>query len=430
MLSLKSIVVGLILFILLYLEPVNIGPVKFSHVWKIVAMYLCVLSIILALIQNRSRYVMSDLYRSNTLKVGYLFFAWAVFAGMTHEGALESIIIASQRLLPVMFLHYLLLYRYKAEDTVYSLTFLVIFVMFSTIPFNLQLLKPLGQGYDVVSILGAEKLGFVGIFQNQHAAAITLGLCAIIATISYLQESYFSKKTMAGFIAIYLFVTLIMTYTRSGLIAYIAGIIVYLKLIGKVSSLMRFAIISVIAGSIFMYSFSEMDMLKSRLLGKTMYNQDSSVSADSISSGRLSFWKSALEIFVEKEPYLWIVGIGEEQLKVEMKARVGMSIFAHNGLINELLNNGIVGLLLLLYYYRCIFIDLRKITDKNIKTIALSVFSSWVTFIFFQGGEFPLQSIIIILFVYYSTCCSKLSLFETNSAILLPTMKKAIRNHD
>lgn len=395
---------------------------KFSHAWKIVAMYLCILSMFVIHIKKRTSQQFSEKYACRTLKAGYFIIAWVVFAGMLHEGVLSSIIIASQRLLPVMFLHFLLISRFNSEEIVHSITMLVIFVMLSTVPFHLHMLEPLGQGYDVISLLGAEKVGLVGIFQNQHAAALSFSLCAIIATVSFLHEDILSRKVVVGIVAVFLLIFSIMTYARSGLAAYAMGVIMYLRVSGKTESLLRLAIFAVVVVSVFSLSFSEMDVLKNRFLGRTMYSDVSTSNLDSASSGRLLFWKTALDIFSEQNPLFWAVGIGEDQLKKEMGERVYEQIFAHNGFINELLNNGIIGLLLLIYLYKCIYLDLSRIVKPSLKYISYSAFGSWLAFAFFQGGEFPLQFLIIMLFVYYSEVCTIIPNFtKENSKLCVVT---------
>jgi hypothetical protein len=75
--------------------------------------------------------------------------------------------------------------------------------------------------------------------------------------------------------------------------------------------------------------------------------------------------------------------------------------------------------------------DLYTITENKIKTIAFSVYGSWMVFAFFQGGEFPLQLIVMMLFVYYGAACSsKLCIFGPDNTVLLPSLENAIRSHD
>lgn len=387
-------ILGLVLFALLYLEPTFVGGVKVSYLWKVGALYFLFIGVLFRLHRNRHA------FSCNTVWAGYLMCLWIVVAGLNHDTLSSSVIMAAQRLFPILVLHYLIVRSSTQQQLQRWLIFAVLFVAVSTFPFYLGLLEPLGSGYDVVALLGADRLGFVGIFQNQHVAPLTLALSALLASVYSLKVTFSIKKRLIVMaVAVFLCYTMLLTYARAGYAAFLLGGMSYMLFTGRINTALRIVFLGCVAFSIIYFIVPEIDVLKSRLVGDSRYTKVSPSDMTSVSSGRLFFWTTSIEIYAEQDPIAWLLGIGEETLKESMGQRIGIGIFAHNGFINELLLNGAVGFLAFISFLGAIYLDICKIREASMRKLGQSLFVAWLVFVFFQGGEFPLQYVFLFLFV-------------------------------
>lgn len=396
------ILFGLLVFILLYLEPLSIGGLKISHLWKLAVLYLLGLAILMSLTRRSRMKRLEGFAPSESLRYGYLFVVWTLVSSLFHSGGLSSSILATQRLFPLMFLHYLLLQSFEPQKYYRALIATVVFIALSALPFQLHLFEPLGTGYDVVALLDAERPGFVGIFQNQHVASLTLSLAALLSVLFTLDGSRHRQRLVAALLSTFLIFTLLTTYARSGYAALIIGIIVYLVVSGRAATAFKMVVLGICFFLVVYTLFPEIDVLRDRLLGKTRYSDSASLKISSVGSGRTNFWKTALKIYAEQSPGAQLVGIGGVAFEENMYMRLGHRIYAHNGFINNLLLGGAGGLFFFLLFLKGIYSDIKKINDSFIRNSGLAIFFAWLTFVFFQGGEFPLQTLLLFLFIAIS----------------------------
>jgi hypothetical protein len=318
-----------------------------------------------------------------------------------HDQGFEDIMISTQRLFPVFGIHYLLLRRSSQQEIVGVATWFTWFITISTIPFVLHLLEPLGKGYDLVRLLGASSQGFVGIFQNPHAASLTITLILLILTCSCITANTSNRNWIELAALVYLAYILLQTYVRSGYIAFVIGCIVFVYSNFSGKKLIVFILLGVISIGALSIKILESDVIMNRLSGKSVYTQDTSLSIDLVSSGRSVIWVTALDIYQEASPLEWLVGIGLEKLKSEMGKRLDMAVFSHNGFINELVTNGIIGFTLLIVFLKKFLEDILKIEEHYVRNLALAIYFAWITFTLMQGGEFPLQQFMLYLLMIY-----------------------------
>jgi len=396
-------ILGLGLFAILYLEPTYVGGVKVSHLWKAGALYLLSMAVLFRLRWNRKITELAPAASCRTIRAGYLMCLWIVTAGLFHNTPSLSLVMAAQRLFPLLVLHYIVVRIATNQQQLQRwIIFSVLFTALSTIPFHLGLLEPLGKGYDVVALLGAQRSGFVGIFQNQHVASFTLAISALLAAVYSLEAaSSVKQRLVASVIAVLLCYSMLLTYARAGYAALLLGGMSYLVLTGRITTVFRMVILGIVAIFSISLLIPEMDVLKSRIMGKTRYSEQRALDMSSFGSGRLLFWNACWDIIAEEKPAAWLAGIGEDTLEERMEQRLGIRIFAHNGFVNELLVSGAVGLLALLYFLRAIYQDICKIREASMRRIGQSLFVAWLAFIFFQGGEFPVQYVLLFLFVAF-----------------------------
>lgn len=136
------------------------------------------------------------------------------------------------------------------------------------------------------------------------------------------------------------------------------------------------------------FKLSNVDVaLKNRLLDKTEtnigYNNKSAI--ERIGSGRIIYFLEGLNIYSELTLLEKIIGIGEENAKDEMLKRRNIRIFTHNGYLDILIHNGLLGLIIFII---AIIIIIRFInSSQSIFTgLAKAYFTIYLIMNIVQGG--------------------------------------------
>ncbi len=395
---LKLTIIFALIFAIFYFEPITIGEaIKFSHLWKTLFVAIMALLIVINLPFVRTH----ERPKPYTLFAGYCYALYPLLMCFFIAQPFDGIFLTFQRLFYVLFIHYLVIRNYSNEQLTRFLLYSVIFVALSTLPFQLNLLTPLGKGYDL-SILGVFEPGFVGVFQNAHSASLALSLCALLAILLFIQSKSKRLKISYVVLIIYLLFVLITTYARAGFAVFIMGLFCYGMLSRTFKKRIKFIIVASAVTLLLIYNLIDTNLLMNRVLGRTIYSQDTSVNIDRLGSGRLTFASAAIEIYIEATPLESLVGIGETELRNRMYRKTGMAVFAHNGFINEIVVNGLLGFLIMLFFLRNVFRDIQSIQEPALKMMGLSIYAGFLTFILFQGGEFPTTYLLLAPFILFA----------------------------
>lgn len=167
-------------------------------------------------------------------------------------------------------------------------------------------------------------------------------------------------------------------------------------------------LVAIVTVGIFSY-YQSNESLQMRFGETNIYKQDVVVGTDNIGSGRLKIASYAINNWVSEGPLSIVFGLGEELAREKMTKTKGSAVFAHNGFVEILQTDGILGMLL---YLNFIFLMFKAITKKiNKKSqyykLVLALFFVYLTGMLFQGGD--------NFYIYVLLACS-LSLIDTNSA--------------
>jgi len=394
---LKLTIIFTFIFVILYFELITIGEnIKVSHLWK--SIFIAVLAVLILLKLPFLRKQIGTINIPHALYAGYFYALYPLSVCLFIPNFFDGVFLTFQRLFYVIFIHYLAISSVTTEQLKRFLMYSVIFVAVSTIPFQLNLLAPLGEGYDL-SILGRLDPGFVGLFQNAHSASLALAVCGLISWILFIQERNKKLQVTYGILTLYLVFVMITTYTRSGIAVLLTGLFCYGMLSKKLARYMLITFISSAIIILLVYNLLDTSILIDRIFGRTLYSQAMSFDLNRASSGRLSFTRSAFEMYKESTFIESLVGIGDTEIRSLMYQKTGWYVFSHNGFINELVANGLLGFLIMLFFFRSIFLDIKNIKDQQIRTMGFSIYAAFLTFVLFQGGEFPLQYLLITPFI-------------------------------
>ena len=390
---LKYLFLFILFFLLLYFESVYIAGIKFSIIWKIPVMLFFIIYIYLYYQK------INKIYLDKGIFYGYLLSIKQLLNVGIFIYPLSSFILAFQFILLPLLWHFLLiLNKRKYYKKIISFLYIVsLYILLSTIPFLLDLLDPVTKGVDL-TLQGSETAGFTGLFQRPHSASIALASALLV--IFYFQLYEKPKNTilylMVWGIVIVGMYALLNTFVRTGWAMLIVGILVVLmsganlqRIILKVTP---FIVIAAIGLS---YLVSTNEVIQNRLFDTRVKNEKNLTLEERIGSGRIVIGKAALTGWLSSGMQAFVIGDGQELSLEKMKKKLGHKLFSHNGFIDVLVTNGIVGItiliLMLIYIYRYI----QKYKKSNFWKLSKGFFAMFLVYFALQGG---INYMFIILF--------------------------------
>tara|TARA_B100000768_G_C11283551_1_gene380307 strand:- start:1135 stop:2361 length:1227 start_codon:yes stop_codon:yes gene_type:complete len=395
---LKHLIYFILFFTIIYFETLEFGEIKFAIIWKGVLIIFMLSKFIL---------YKKSLFSKKYFFYGYIFNLKKIVTLSSFTSFLPSLLQLSRSVVFPILLSYLNSF-YSNKKILIIIKTLPVYIIISTIPFLLGIIEPLKIGYDLSSY-GIDSFGFIGIFQNAHSASMTLAFSLIIIlylikyTISNNQKIFYYGLIVVGLYA------LIQTYVRTGLAMLFVGVFVLYLYKVKIIKIVRIIpAAAIILFALFSY-YQSNNALQMRFGETNIYKQDVVVGTDNIGSGRLKIASYAINNWVSEGPLSIVFGLGEELAREKMTKTKGSAVFAHNGFVEILQTDGILGMLL---YLNFIFLMFKAITKKiNKKSqyykLVLALFFVYLTGMLFQGGD--------NFYIYVLLACS-LSLIDTNSA--------------
>ena len=374
----------IVFFLIFYLENFDLGDFKIAIIWKI--------PIILFLII----YLVSKKNRKTPIFV-LLIFIYAIkniFNASINLNILNSFIISSKFMVLPLFWAFFSFSKLNSEKIYKYLKFLSYFIIFSSIPFLLGIVKSVGSSYDLSLFGASNSFGFVGIFENDHAASISIAVAVLflIFDIYKLQKKISKIDLFTIFFGLYLLFT---TYVRTGWMMLFVALI-YLFLWGKKpSDYIKFLpyLIIFILMIVFLYQNSEPFRL--RITDQNVYSSAySGPDLFWLGSGRIAFSYFALRDLFTSTTLNIFFGLGYELAIKLMSNNIGYLIFAHNGFIDALQMNGIVGFIIFIGIYISIKNYIKKYSKSGFNKLAMVFLIAYLIMIFVQGGNFFLFDVM------------------------------------
>ena len=283
--------------------------------------------------------------------------------------------------------------KFNSKQLKYALIFFSSLFILSFIPYELGLLQSIKQGYNLESF-GSDSSGLIGPFQSAHSASLTLA-SALVSLFFFWFEGSVNKK--------YLFLLfllgsyfMLMTYVRTGLAMFLVGILPIFYYFMKKNSKYR---INIIIISFFMFIstitfISSNPVLMNRITGERLTNSETD-SLESLGSGRGRIYLASVLVFIESSPTEKIIGMGQIEQMDRIDNKIGMRIASHNGFLDLLLVNGLIGLFFILFLRNILNFSVKN--DTKYKALVLSQLFLFLTMCFFQGYSWINTSLILML---------------------------------
>lgn len=381
--SLKLGLFYFLAFLVLYLEPISIGGMSFGVLWKIIAIFILSLPVLYAAFKSKQMELFAFLY---------LVFAFkTLFSYSSMDYPIQTITFSIKVLMfPILYLFFI---RIKRDTLLFIAKHFSILIVLSFIPYMLGILEPLGEGYDLMPYGLDGQFGLVGPFLNPHSASISLAFSMIVISLFVNSKNTNSINLFYILLILLAFYELIGTYVRTGLAIYLVALAyIFLQNLNMKKVLFIVASISVLAaGSIYIISTSEVAQMRFEDRNKFVKN-------DEVGSGRLTYWKSAVENWSNDEDIVLLIGLGEIYAEEKMERAVGLKIFAHNEFFQMLQQEGIIGFSLFLWSIIALYTFIKRHKASKYHQNSMAIFIGMITMMMFQGGFY--FNIILFLSIY------------------------------
>jgi len=382
--NLKLILFYIIGFIILYLEPIPIAGMTFGVLWKTILIIVLFIPIIYQILKTK--------YIEMFAFIIIVFAFKTLISYSSLDYIINTITIFTKTLmLPMLYLFFIL--KLKEETLKFLAKHFAILIIVSFLPYMFGILTPLGVGYNLEPYGLVGQHGLVGPFLNPHSASISTAFSMIIIT----SEIDKKNRKLENFFYILLlllgFYELLATYVRSGLTIYLLTLIyIYLQNINLKKIFLIILTIGILGmGSIYLISTNEVVQMRFHDVNK--YNK-----SGELGSGRVTFWKTAVESWLNDETCVIFIGLGEEYAKDKMEKATGMRIFAHNEFFQTLQQEGLIGFILFILYLYLIYIFIEKHKNSPYYLSAKVIFIGLFIEMMLQGGFY--FNIVFFLSIY------------------------------
>lgn len=382
--SLKLILFYFIGFIVLYLEPVSLGGFTFGIIWKLIFILVLFLPIFYKVLQDKYM----DLFAF--ILIIFAFKTLISYSSLDYLMGTLTIFIKAL-MFPIMYLYFV--QKIKSETLLFIAKHFAILIILSFIPYMLGILEPLGEGYSLYAYGLDGQSGLVGPFINPHSASISLAFAMIVISLQIGKTKIFQANLFYFLLILFAFYLLVNTYARTGIAVYLLTILfISLRRLNLKKALLVTSSLLVLGG-LGSYLISNNEVMQMRFEDRNKYTDDAG-----FGSGRLAFWYSAVENWLNDDSSVILIGLGEEYAKDKMYESVGLRIFAHNEFFQVLQQEGLIGIVLFLTAIFLLYQFIHRYHLYKYHKESLALFVGMLLMMMLQGGFY--FNVILFLSIY------------------------------
>lgn len=388
-LSFTDMLAMLFFWVLLYVEPISLGPIKISELWK--AGTVLFLSMILIRQHMPSWFLFAILFA-----IKCLIYTTAPY------GIIENISVLMEFFfLPVLMLYFLRTMP-RHEDSADRLVILslkiAVFFIFATLPFALGL-KSLYPTRDL-AMWGSDGRAITGFFASLSPASKIFYAAALVLAAGH---SWFPRNTryqMLFWVGLLLGSYYVYgAFTRTGWLIYAGGILlIVLFQRGTIRKMIALSFLGLAVVALSLYLLQDQAFLLRLAGGAAGYREDVEVGLDALLRSRLPFIFVAIDNLNYHGAPGWLLGHGVKAGTDFFALHTGMAITPHNGLFNTLAATGLIGFAF--YAIFCGVVARALITayhlDPNGRVFYVVTAYTWLaTFVISHGLPFYAQAVLI-----------------------------------
>lgn len=375
-------------FIALFLKSYTIGGQEMAYLWKLPLIVFLFIG------------VLGQKVNYNFLILGYVFAIKNLVSTSFFDYPVDAIINFSKYLTIPLVVHWIHL-NINSLEGLKKLRliplYLAAFLIIANIPYYLGVFSaPVSK--TMLWMEDTKLDGLVGILGAPHYTSALLSVACIIILehIAKRRSDVFASFVLASILVLGLFF-LFKTYTRTGWLMFVVGVAILFgrKISFKDAGKILAVCILFIGGLIFLFQTNE--GFRRRVMDDRAGQEDKSA-YETVGSGRLQIAEVYLENLYESNFATYLIGMGMQESQNRYEKKDGMPLFAHNGFIQTLVDNGILGFLLYLLFLFSIFKQISR-SESSYNQLAVALFFMFISCLVTQQANYFLLDVFLSLFI-------------------------------
>lgn len=356
-----EIIYIILLWVLLYFEPVQIGALKISQIWK----GLLVLFLFSYLVKNSF---------PKFIWFGVLFsFKYLIYSQIPY-GFMDNFRLFNESLVFPIFLGYLYIKQKKNNLSIHTFNnyaiLLSILLIYSAVPFFFGL-KSLNNDYDLMEKYNINFTATKGLFYHIASASkmFTIATIYILLNKTKFNHSKIYKLFWWTTILLGSFL-IIMCWTRTAWFIYFLALIISIFSYSKLKVKIKGIALTILIFFSILYVYENNQAFRWRLTGGSNFRGEQELTFEQLAKARLPYIVVAIENMNDEGFLSSFLGYGEQKGKDYFEEKLSMSITSHNATFEKLESNGILGLILYVLFISKLFLFVKKsikYLDDNLK---------------------------------------------------------------
>lgn len=262
----------------------------------------------------------------------------------------------------------------------------------------------------VVSILSPQCYGngfgwgdsnnyFVGYAVNGHTLSSCCCLLIVFYMLLYKEQKLKTREYLVYLPSVY---CILFAGARTFLISVVFLIVLFI--FSKVRDRRYRLLILIFTGVVFVVALASSSMMSKFQFA--MNNQYASDLLDALTNGRTKFWSCDLNDYLFNSNVLQLLtGKGLSYIYGLNKEQIGLAIWAHNDMINNLLCTGVIGLVVYLYVWIRLQVSQKyTFAHKKIKWLDKAMFAGYIWIPMILNGMFSYQHYVLSILLLAVYC--------------------------
>ena len=377
----------LIFFMAFYLKRFTIGGFELVYAWKLPLIF----------------YLLYQIAGQDTkysfLVLGYAFAVKNIINVSFFNFPLDTFINFIKYLSIPLIVHWILL-NVNSVKTLKILrivpVYLSVFFIISNIPFYLGIISAPVQ--TMMWLEDSQLDGLIGILGAAHYSSVVLAVSSVILL------EFLMKKRASGLVnllVIFVFLLglffLFKTYARTGWLMFVLGALVLFIRNISFKNMGRIAIVSIVLLGGLFFLFQTNEGFRRRVLDQRAGQEEQST-YETLGSGRLKIAAIYLENLYESNFLTYLIGMGMEESILRFEKKEGTPLFAHNGFIQALVDNGLIGFILYLIFLILIYRAISKCESSH-NQISVAIFFMFISCLATQQANYFLLDVFLSIYI-------------------------------
>ncbi|PCH68705.1 MAG: hypothetical protein COC06_09035 [Bacteroidales bacterium] len=385
-------------FIALFLKSYTIGGQEMAYIWKLPLLIFLFVG------------VLGQKIDFNFLILAYVFAIKNLISTSFFDYPVDAIINFSKYLTIPLVVHWIYL-NINSIESLKKLRMLPIylsgFLIISNIPYYLGVFSaPVSK--TMLWMEDSSLDGLVGILGAPHYTSALLSIaCIVILEFIVNKRGPMLINLVLGSLLVLGVFFLFKTYTRTGWLMFVVGISILFarKITFKDAGKILAVSVLLFAGLIFLYQTNE--GFRRRVMDDRAGQEDKSA-YETVGSGRLQIAAVYLENLYESNFATYLVGMGMQESQNRYEKKDGMPLFAHNGFVQTLVDNGILGFILYLVFLYSVFRSISR-SNSSHNQLTVAIFFMFISCLVTQQANYFLLDLFLSLFIGISLIESRVN---------------------